>query len=90
MFEVPHATNILGDSSFQWWIPLVSLDHGGRVRRSRFILLGWRGFRNVVLIFHLCQNLVECICDLFDVLSSLFVVLISLLLFGFNGGFNGK
>ena len=36
------------------------------------------------------QNLVECLCELFDVLSSLFVVLISLLLVGFNGGFNGK
>ena len=33
---------------------------------------------------------VECLCELFDVLSSLVVVLISLLLVGFNGGFNGK
>ena len=49
------------------------------------------------IFLHFCQNLVECLCDLFGVLSSLFVVLISLLivlisllLVGFNGGFNGK
>ena len=39
---------------------------------------------------HFCQNLVECLCDFFDVLSSIFVVLINLLLVGLNGGFNGK
>ena len=90
MFEGPHATNIFGDYSFQWWRLPVSLDRGGRVRRCRCILLGWRGFRNAVLIFQSCQKLVECLCDLFGVLSSLFVVLISLLIVGFNGGFNGK
>ena len=58
--------------------------------KDSFILLGWRGFRNVVLICQSFQNLVECLCELFDVLSSLVVVLISLLLVGFNGGFNGN
>ena len=91
MFEGPHATNIFGDSSFQWWSPPVSLERGGRVRRSRLIFLGWRGFRNVVLIFlHFCQNLLECLSILLDFLSILLVVLILLLLVGFNGGFNDK
>ena len=31
MFEGPHATNIFGVSSFEWWSPPVSLDRGGRV-----------------------------------------------------------
>ena len=63
MFEGPHATNIFGDSSFQWWSPPVSLDRGGRVWRSRCILLGWRGFRNVSLIHHECCEFVSLIQD---------------------------
>ena len=69
MFEGPHATNIFGDSSFQWWSPPVILDRGGRVDRSRCILLGCRGFRNVVLIFlHFFQKLLECLSILLLVL----------------------
>ena len=90
MFEGPYTNFFVEDSSFQWWSPPVSLDRGGRFRRSRCILLGWRGFRNVVIICQSFKNLVECLCELFDVLSSLVVVLISLLLVGFNGCFIGK
>ena len=91
MFEVPHATNIFGDSSFQCWMPPVSLDRGGRVRRSQCILLVYRGFRNVVLVFlHFYQNLLECISILLDFLSSLLLVLIGRMHVGFNGGLNEK
>ena len=41
MFEGPYATNFGRVSSFQWWSPPVSRDHGVRVRGSRCILLGW-------------------------------------------------
>ena len=75
MFEGPHATNIFGDSSFRWWSPPVSLDRGGRVRRSRCILLGWRGFLNVSLIHHECCKSFECFFDFFHLgFRLLFVV----------------
>ena len=41
MFEGPHATNFGRASTFQWWRPPVSWYQGGRVRRSRCILMGW-------------------------------------------------
>ena len=31
MFESPHATNFCRMSTFEWWSPLVSRDHSGRI-----------------------------------------------------------
>ena len=90
MFEGPHDTNVFVDSSFQWWSPPISLDRGGWVRRSRCILLGWRGFKNVSLIHHECCQLLEVFCVYCEFLIILQLVLISLLLVGFNGGFDGE
>ena len=64
MFGGPHATNVGQVSLFQWLSPPVSLDHGGRVWKSRCILLGWRGFRNVSLIHHECCQLLDVFCGL--------------------------
>ena len=75
MFEGPHATNIFRDSSFQWSIPPVSPDRGGRVWRSQCILLGWRGFRNVVLSLISAKTWlsVSVSCLMFSVVSLWFL-----------------
>ena len=90
MFEGPYARIFVRDSSFQWWIPLVSLDLGGRFWRSRCILLGWRGFRNVSLIHHECCQLLDVFCDICLFFIILHLVPISLLIVVFNGSFDGE
>ena len=90
MFEGPHAINVGRVSPFQWWNPHVSLDHSGRVRRSRCILLVCRGFRNVSMIHHECCQLLEVFCEHCNFLIIIHLFLISLLLVGLNGGFDGE
>ena len=41
MFEIPHATNFGGISTFQWWILIVIRDQSGRILRIWLILLVW-------------------------------------------------
>ena len=74
MFEGPHATNFGRVSPFQWWIPPVSRDHGGRVWSSRCILLGWWLFINVSLIHHECCENFEGFCDGFHLIFHLLFV----------------
>ena len=84
MFQSPHANNFCRLYTFQWWIYPVIWYHSGRVRRLWWILLGWRGFQSVNLIYDWCENFLELFCELHYLFIIVFLVGSHLLLVGLN------